>query len=212
MSKADVSKSVEAEPAPVEVAPGGDGDAADAADPARPAQSLLSRWKGVLIVAALGATVAALLLGSGAQEAFVYSKLVDEVVTHPAAWRDRELRVEGLLTQGSIRFRESPCEWRFTLEKNGHEMPVRYPQCIVPDTFRDGVNLTVVVQGKLQRDGSFLASQVVPRCPSKYEMQKAGRAGVARPYGMEGRGPMAPGAAAAPASAAAPTSLGGTTP
>lgn len=164
----------------------------------------------MIIVAALGATVAILLLGSGAQEAFVYSKLVDEVVTHPAAWRDRELRVEGVLTQGSIRFRESPCEWRFTLEKHGHEMPVRYPQCIVPDTFRDGVNLTVVVQGKLQADRSFLASQVVPRCPSKYEMQKAGRSGVPRPYGMEGLRPTGaraatPAAVAAPAEAAPPS-------
>ena len=191
MSERDVPRSSETELAPVEIVDGGDASEASAAP--QPARSALSRWRGVLIVAALGGTVAALLLGSGAQEAFVYSKLVDEVVTHPAEWRDRELRVEGLLTQGSIRFRESPCEWRFTLEKNGHDMGVRYPQCIVPDTFRDGVNLTVVVQGRLQADGSFLATQVVPRCPSKYEMQKAGRSGAPRPYGMEGRGPMGAG-------------------
>ena len=199
MSNLDVSKPTETDPAPVEVAEGTEGDVPAAGGPARPAQSLLSKWKGVIIVGALGATVAILLLGSGAQEAFVYSKLVDEVVTHPAAWSGRELRVEGVLTQGSIRFRESPCEWRFQLEKNGQNMPVRYPQCIVPDTFRDGVNLTVVVQGKLQPDGSFLASQVVPRCPSKYEMQKAGRSGVARPYGMEGVSPTSPRGGAAPA-------------
>jgi cytochrome c-type biogenesis protein CcmE len=199
MSNLDVSKPAETDPAPVEVVEGSEGTASAGRGPARPAQSAFSKWKGLIIVGALGATVAILLLGSGAQEAFVYSKLVDEVVTHPAEWRGRELRVEGLLTQGSIRFRESPCEWRFRLEKNGQNMAVRYPQCIVPDTFRDGVNLTVVVQGKLQPDGSFLASQVVPRCPSKYEMQKAGRNGVARPYNMEGVSPTSPPRGAAPA-------------
>lgn len=191
MSPRELSKAAEADPAPVEITDGSDGDGDDAAGGATAPtlRSRLSKWKGVIIVGALGATVAALLLGSGAQEAFVYSKLVNEVVTHPNDWRGRELRVEGLLTQGSIRFRESPCEWRFTLEKNGQEMPVRYSQCIVPDTFRDGVNLTVIVQGKLHADGTFVASQVVPRCPSKYEMQKAGRNGAARPYGMEGTRP-----------------------
>lgn len=204
MSDTDAPKSIEAEPSAVEVA-----DAGEGATPPRASRGLAG-WKIGLVVGGLGAIVAFLLLGSGAQDAFVYSKLVDEVVTHPAQWRDRELRVEGLLTQGSIRFRESPCEWRFTIEKNGQEMPVRYPQCIVPDTFRDGVNLTVTVQGKLQADSSFVASQVVPRCPSKYEMQQRQRNGEEMPHPMAGRGTIeaaAPtGAAIAPTGAAsAPT-------
>ena len=158
----------------------------------------LPRWKLALVVAGLAGVVVFLLLGSGAQEAFVYSKRVDEVVSSPAGWRGRELRVEGLLTQGSIRFRESPCEWRFTLEKNGRELPVRFPQCIVPDTFRDGVNLTVVVQGRLEGDDAFLASQVVPRCPSKYEMQQRQRNGESMPHPLAGRGAIAPSVPAAP--------------
>jgi len=197
----DAPKSTEAEPSAVEVP-----DAAESAAPSRAARGLAG-WKIGIVVGGLGAVVAFLLLGSGAQDAFVYSKLVDEVVTHPAEWRDRELRVEGLLTQGSIRFRESPCEWRFTIEKNGQEMPVRYPQCIVPDTFRDGVNLTVTVQGKLLADNSFLASQVVPRCPSKYEMQQRQRNGEDMPHPMAGRGTIEASGAASPAgpSGAAPS-------
>jgi cytochrome c-type biogenesis protein CcmE len=50
-------------------------------------------------------------------------------------------------------------------------MPVRFPQCAVPDTFHDGAGLSVTVQGTLQEQGWFLANQVIPRCPSKYEMQ-----------------------------------------
>jgi cytochrome c-type biogenesis protein CcmE len=92
--------------------------------------------------------------------------------------------VEGDLKQGSIQFREDPCEWRFVLGKEGREMPVRFPQCIVPDTFKDGMGLTVTVQGKLTGEGYFLANQVIPRCPSKYEMKERQNNGEAIPHSM----------------------------
>jgi cytochrome c-type biogenesis protein CcmE len=154
-----------------------------------PERGGLAWWKIAIVPLLLGGVVTFLLLGTGAQDAFVYSKLVDEVVARPAEWQGRELRVEGELTQGSIRFREQPCEWRFELQKNGRTMPVRFPQCIVPDTFRDGQGLTVVVQGRLDGSGAFEASQVVPRCPSKYEMQQRQQAGEAMPHGTEGLRP-----------------------
>ena len=142
----------------------------------------------VLIIAAplllLGAAVAFLLFGTGASDAFVYSKLVNEVVANPAQFEGRELRVEGELKQGSVLFREDPCEWRFVIAKNGHEMPVRFPECVVPDTFRDDMGISVTVQGRIQGDGTFLANQVVPRCPSKYEMQQRQRAGEHTPHAM----------------------------
>ncbi|MBK8170023.1 MAG: cytochrome c maturation protein CcmE [Sandaracinaceae bacterium] len=135
-----------------------------------------------IVVALLAGGVAFLLLGGEAQNAFVYSKLVNEVMANPSSFRDQTLRVEGTLRQGSIQFRESPCEWRFVIEKQGFAMPVQFPQCIVPDTFRDGVNLTVTVQGRLAADNHFAATQVVPRCPSKYEMQQRQRNGETMPH------------------------------
>lgn len=137
-----------------------------------------------LVLTLLGGAVAFLLLGGSASEAFVYSKLVNQVMDDPAAFKGRELRVEGQLKPGSIQFREEPCEWRFVIEKSGKEMPVRFPQCVVPDTFRDGMGISVTVQGKLTPDGaSFLANQVVPRCPSKYEMQQRKKNGEVMPHG-----------------------------
>ena len=133
----------------------------------------------VLVV--LGGAVGFLLFGSGS-EAFVWSKDVTQVVRNPRAYADRELRVEGLLKQGSVRFRESPCEWRFVLQKRNVEMPVQFPQCIVPDTFRDGMGITVTVQGRIADNGTFHASQVIPRCPSKYEMQQRQRNGEQMPH------------------------------
>ncbi|RLB51807.1 MAG: cytochrome c maturation protein CcmE [Deltaproteobacteria bacterium] len=134
------------------------------------------------VFALLAAGVAFLLFGSDTSDAFVYSKLVEEVMADPNSHRDRELRVEGELRQGSIEFRAEPCEWRFVLEQEGHEMAVSYPQCVVPDTFRDGMGISVTVQGRLQDDDSFLANQVVPRCPSKYEMDQREENGEAVPH------------------------------
>ena len=122
--------------------------------------------------------------GDGGPDPFTYSKQVHEVVDDPAEFADRELRVEGELVQGSIQFREEPCEWRFVLHKNEREMPVSFPQCVVPDTFRDGMGISVVVQGRIQQDGSFHANQVIPRCPSKYEMQQRQQNGEETPHEM----------------------------
>jgi cytochrome c-type biogenesis protein CcmE len=130
----------------------------------------------------LGGAIALLMFGSQASDALVYSKLVNEVLTKPDDFRGRELRVEGDLKQGSIRFSESPCEYRFVLGKAGKEMPVRFPQCIVPDTFKDGVGLQVSVQGRLTNEGYFLANKVIAKCPSKYEMQERQQKGEKMPH------------------------------
>ena len=125
-----------------------------------------------VLVVLVGAVVFA-LLNSSAGDAFVYSKPLTSVMQDPDQFEGRSLKVEGELRQGSIQFREDPCEWRFVLEEDGNEMPVRFPRCVVPDTFRDGFGISVTVQGELESDGrSFLANEVIPRCPSKYEMQE----------------------------------------
>lgn len=159
-------------------------DATTAADEPTPRKKGVPSWAfAALAFLLLAGTIAGLLLGSGASDAFAYSKLVDEVMADPDAFRDRELRVEGELTQGSILFREEPsCEWRFVLNKGGHQMNVRFPECVVPDTFRDGMGISVTVQGRLQPDDTFLADQVVPRCPSKYEMQQRQQNGETMPH------------------------------
>lgn len=151
--------------------------------PMPPARKGLSPWvKLGVVVAILSAAVAFLLFGGEAQEAFVYSKSVPDVMRSPKGFKGKALRVEGDLKKGSVLFREKPCAWKFTLEKEGFAMPVEFPQCIVPDTFRDGMGISVVVQGRIQDNGEFLATQVIPRCPSKYEMNQRAKKGEAMPH------------------------------
>lgn len=143
-------------------------------------------WKRLVAIlstlAVLGAGVA-YLLSATSEDAFVYSKLVQDVVRNRSQYVGQEIRVEGELTQGSVMFRQDPCEWRFQIEKHGQRMPVRFAQCIVPDSFRDNMGISVTVQGKLGEDGTFVASQVVPRCPSRYEMNQRKNAGQGTPHG-----------------------------
>lgn len=166
----------------------------DEVEPLEPEpEGRIPAWAKIgLILGLLVGGVVALLLTSDAGDAFVYSKPVHEVMRSPDAFAGRELRVEGDLRQGSVRFREDPCEWRFVLEKEGEEMTVSFPQCVVPDTFRDDFGITVTVQGQLQGDGTFLANQVIPRCPSKYEMKERLEAGESMPHAAPGAPPPPP--------------------
>lgn len=115
---------------------------------------------------------------SGFKQAAVYSKGVDELLREKDRFELRTVRVLGTLVGGTLARRSEPCEYRFKMEKNHAEMTVYYPQCVVPDTFRDvtGVTVEVTAEGQLQKDGSFRASQIMAKCPSKYEMRgKAGQ-------------------------------------
>lgn len=145
-------------------------------------RALPASFKIGLIFFALSGVFVFILLSSEAGDAMSYSRLVSEVVSDPDTHRGRQLRVEGDLQPGSILFRESPCEWRFVIERDGYALPVRFPECVVPDTFRDGFGIQVTVRGHLEDDGGFRANEVIPRCPSRYEMEERYEAGEEMPH------------------------------
>lgn len=120
----------------------------------------------------------------GFQDKGMYSKNVDDLIKEKAKFVGKPVRAEGNLVHGSLVKRESPCEYRFTIEKNGTAVPVRYAKCIVPDTFRDmpGVDVGVTVEGALRSDDSIEATQVLAKCPSKYEMKEKASQGEKAPH------------------------------
>jgi len=139
-----------------------------------------ARKRGVLTVVGmvgLGGLLVAVFMTQMKDNA-IYSKPVDELVANKAKFEGRPVRAEGSLVHGSLMKREQPCEYRFTISKNGTDVPVRFAQCVVPDTFRDvpGMDVGVTVEGELHADNSFEATSVLAKCPSKYEMkERAGR-------------------------------------
>lgn len=170
--------------------PGGSREALDAikAGGASPRKRTKERprWQAIakfVVVFSLGGAAVAWALASN-ESPFIYSVMMTEVASDPAAFEGRTLRVEGPLRDGSIEFRQDPCEYRFVLAEGEQAMNVRFPQCIVPDTFREGMGISVVVEGRLEEDGTFLATQVIPRCPSRYEMDERQQNGEAIPHPM----------------------------
>jgi cytochrome c-type biogenesis protein CcmE len=116
-----------------------------------------------------GGIVAVVLMGF--KDAAVYAMPTDQLVARAKELQGRKVRVDGELVPGTLQKRDAPCEYRFTMQSKGQKLDVRYPQCVIPDTFRDrpegGVQVTV--EGALDKAGSFDASTVMAKCSSKYD-------------------------------------------
>ena len=138
-----------------------------------------------------GATVVALLLGwlayAGVEEgAFRYYKTLGEFQSAPENVGVAS-RVHGYVALGSIE-RDVPAKQiRFTVQETAPHaggtaekaMPVSFGSLEAPDLFKDGAE--VVVEGKLQTDGRFVATNVLAKCPSKFEAAERERAADAPP-------------------------------
>src|SRR5688572_32499725 len=84
---------------------------ADAEEPKR-------SWGLLAGLGALMAGILALVLSSG-EDAVVYSYQVDELKAQAAELGNRQVRVQGMLVSGTLTRRDSPCEYRFLMQKAG---------------------------------------------------------------------------------------------
>jgi len=76
------------------------------------------------------------------------------------------IRVAGIITDNSIEWDAEELELKFTLTEGGINMPVIYNGA-QPAGFKAGSNL--LVEGKYGSDSVFQATQLILKCPSKYE-------------------------------------------
>ena len=122
-----------------------------------------------LLVACLVGAIASTTLVLGLDRPqVVYAYSVSHFLKEPQ--RDTEVRLGGWLVHGSLCRVREPCEYRFRLKgESGEQLPVRYPQCVVPDTFRDvpGIDVSITVQGELCGNcHTFTASSIFAKCAS----------------------------------------------
>lgn len=164
-------------------------------DPERKPKRNLGLLAALLVI---GGGILTLMLTS-AEDASIYAITVDKLVENKAKFEDRTVRAQGFLVKGSLLKRDDPCEYRFKIHQEGAELPVRYANCVVPDTFRDVPNIDVEVtaEGKLAAGGGeyLEATHIMAKCPSKYEMQQRQAAGEQAPHAA----PASPGSNVAPA-------------
>ncbi len=126
-----------------------------------------------VIVGALGYLMVTSLSDA---EALTYFHPVDEVLVQPTKYAGQKIRTGGHVLEGSIFNKPGTLEYQFDVKPipammkhpqvANKTITVRYTG-VVPDTFKDGNE--VIVTGVLQPDGTFLAKELLAKCPSKYE-------------------------------------------
>ena len=106
----------------------------------------------------------AALLYSTMGESLEYYKKVDEVMVNPQAWQGKALQLHGF-AQNVGRKRDS-LDWQFDIHSNGKVVRAYYSG-VAPDTFKE--DSEVVVKGRLTEKNTFQATEIIAKCPSKYE-------------------------------------------
>jgi len=112
------------------------------------------------------------LLYSTMGESLEYYKKVDEVMVAPEEWHGKALQLHGF-AKGIGRKADS-LDYRFDIESNGKVVRAFYTG-VTPDTFKE--DSEVVVKGRLSDDNTFHATEIIAKCPSKYEAGKSPAAG-----------------------------------
>ena len=124
---------------------------------------------------AIAGTVLLLAVGylvlTGMQNTTVYYQTVGELRSSGPAAIGRPVRVAGNVAPGSVDKLNGGLAMRFTIVDDSGAFPVVYKGGPVPDIFGDEVQ--VVVEGKVGPDGTFQASTLLAKCPSKFETQAA---------------------------------------
>jgi cytochrome c-type biogenesis protein CcmE len=119
----------------------------------------------VLILIALAALTGAALLAAWAlrnQASYFY--VPSDIAANPPA-PDRALRLGGMVEKGSIHTASDQVTIQFVVTDGKAQVPVRF-KGIVPELFVEGSG--VVAEGKLMRDGTFAADNLLAKHDEKY--------------------------------------------
>ena len=115
---------------------------------------------GVIVLVAMG------VLGyqGYVNSATYYYITVSEFASQQSTFTDKNVRVAGNVTDGTVERQGTTL--KFTMTDGQDSLPVVY-KGVVPDSFKAGIE--AVVLGKLNPDSIFEATELLAKCPSKYE-------------------------------------------
>jgi cytochrome c-type biogenesis protein CcmE len=98
----------------------------------------------------------------------------------PSSELSRRVRVTGDVLPGSIQRAGTAVKFTICEKEHNQLLSVVYTgKDPLPDTFRD--NAQAMADGKMQPDGTFHASSIAAKCPSKYEAKPGGGGKVGKP-------------------------------
>ncbi len=107
------------------------------------------------------------LAASGINESKTYYKTISELKSDSVEVGKR-VRVTGDVVPGSIRRDGTKVHFKIVEKDHNQFLSVTYTgKDPLPDTFRD--NAQAMADGQLTAEGTFHASSIAAKCPSKYE-------------------------------------------
>jgi len=110
------------------------------------------------------------LMYTGVKASGSYYYKVSEVLAMGSKAQSISLRLEGKVVEGTIRKDVSNLKLSFDIKDESEKSISVYYEGVTPDMFQD--NIDVVVEGKLDPSGRFIATKLLTSCPSKYEASK----------------------------------------
>ena len=119
----------------------------------------------LLVVGAVVALAVGYLVLTGLQTTTVYYLTVTELQGRGPS--SQQVRVAGIVAPGSIVKDPSGLTLRFAVKDSTGQVPVVYTGGTTPDIFAEQVE--VVAEGKYGPDGTFHATTLLAKCPSKFE-------------------------------------------
>jgi cytochrome c-type biogenesis protein CcmE len=120
----------------------------------------------IVIVAAVS-----LMIVEGVKQTGTYFMTPSQLVTRTQQdphFFNIGLKVSAKVVPGSIRRDREHERVDFAISDGVRSFPVTYTGPL-PDTFTDANDIDVVVEGKLGREGTFHATDVIAKCGSRYE-------------------------------------------
>jgi len=140
----------------------------------------MTRIRTKLSIALLVISAAvAYLVQSGVRAGWVYSMEADAFLER-TEFHDRRVRLSGKVSWENVESNPAMLFAKFDLESNGRSIPVMY-RGTVPDMFKPGHD--VVLEGRLDAEGTFEADVLLTKCASKYDEASPHAQGESSPYG-----------------------------
>ncbi len=118
---------------------------------------------GVVLAGALG-----YLLFSGVKKSMVYYLTLSELAEKGPSLEGAAVRLAGRVKEGSVKLPTDGSPMTFLLTDGTRDLPVSFAG-IVPETFQEKGD--VLVEGTWADLPVFPAANLIPKCPSKYEVR-----------------------------------------
>lgn len=119
---------------------------------------------GLVLLIVIGISTTVALAISAFRENMLYYFTPTQIMAGEAP-TDRVIRVGGMVNKGSVQRATENLQVTFQVTDYQHTLPIQYTG-ILPDLFREEQGIVAI--GKMQTNGTFLASQVLAKHDEKY--------------------------------------------